>query len=133
MTVAGGGGIIRNDFPAEAGESLADKEYHALTVADGDREVELADATSEVLVGVLVSMASTGAVGEQVRVAGPGDICPVKCGGTVTRGTRVMIDAADEGKILNATGTVQVLGTALESGSDGDLVLVQINPSSIDA
>lgn len=77
-----------------------------------------AAASTDSLVGVSRGLI-TGAVGDRVDVILDG-IADVKCGGTVTRGGKVMSDAS--GNALDLTSTNRQIGIALESGVSGDLV-----------
>lgn len=70
------------------------------------------------------------AAGRAAEVA-IGGIVRVKCGGAVTRGGAVASDAA--GKAVNAaTGNI-ILGTALETGSDGAIIAMLFHPRGASA
>ena len=134
--MAGSKEVRNNDLTFTAGEDLSGALNLVVTIdgASADNTVLIADALGEVPVGVLVDWLDDGTSGDTVTVAGPGSIVKVKCGGTVTRGKRVKVDTGDEGKIINSAGgsaaLFGILGTALETGADGDLVLVLINPGT---
>jgi hypothetical protein len=66
----------------------------------------------------------------------PGDVVMVICSGTVTTNDLVLIDSASgkEGRIKTTAGTVttattpvKIIGTALETGADGDIIAVRLN------
>ena len=103
----------------KAGADLSGKQYHVMTIADEDGEVETANATSDVPLGVLQNKPTAGLTADMCRV---GDVTIVKAGGACTRGVRAMVDAGDAGKVLDATGNVQTVGTFLATGVDGDLL-----------
>lgn len=117
-----------------AGADLRDKEGYAVTMAgaSADLTVLLAGAVTEAIIGVIVEGGNTG---EQVIVQCSGPVVTAHAGGTVTRGVAQMIDAADDGKFLDATGGAAGLkaigGIALATAADDQefplLVQVSLN------
>lgn len=90
-----------------------------------------AAAATDLLVGVFTDVGA--ATGEPVDMVRSG-ITPVDYGGNVTRGQKLTADA--NGKAIAITlpaqaASVQVIGIAEESGVDGDIGSVLIQPSTI--
>lgn len=111
-------------FHATASEDLSDKEGYGAQ-ADGAGGVELADATTDIIAGVLVS---GGASGATVSVALPGAIVPVKVSATVKRFDAGKI-AADGTFALSAFAADDVICVRfLENGVSGDLVSALVLP-----
>lgn len=79
-----------------------------------------AAASTDSIIGVSRGLL-TANVGDRVDVILDG-IADVVCGGTVTRGGKVMSDAS--GNALDLTSTNRQLGIALESGVSGDRIPV---------
>lgn len=117
----------------QADGNLTGKEGFAVTVdgADADLAVKLPDAAGEELIGTILE---GGADNSTVIVAVPGPIVMMECGGTVTRGKRVMHDQGDaSGAVINAsasTSTIGTVGIALATGGDGDQVPVLQSPGA---
>lgn len=134
--MAGRKALIRNDFTMTADAALGSYLNYPVTVqgAAADAGVELCNAATDIPIGVIVGFADAGAASDQLRIAGVGDVVPVKCTNTVTRGARVKVDTTGYGILDTATsggaGLVGILGIALESGSADDLVLVLIAPGT---
>ena len=134
--MAGAKEHLFNVFTVTAGEDCSSAMNFAVEVSGGgaDNTVAIWDTNTEVPVGVIIAFGNAGASGDILTLAGPGSIVKVKCGGTVTRGLRVKLDTGTQGTIINSVGgsaaLFGILGTALETGADGDLVLVQITPST---
>jgi hypothetical protein len=72
--------------------------------------------------------ASTGSPGVEVRTAG--QVAYVECGGSISGGNFVKSDANGKAVASATTGTTaqEVVGTALEDGADGEIILMLVNP-----
>jgi len=95
-----------------------------------DDTLSQATASTEDLVGVFQH--TTAAAGDEVRVMLSG-ISNVKLGGTVTRGNPITSDANGKG-VAAAPGAgvnANVIGRALASGVDGDIIPVFLAPGRI--
>ena len=67
------------------------------------------------------------ASGDQLQVHGDGEICRLLLGGTVAHGDDLKSDSDGKGVVIAAGTTTQEIGAkALEAGSSGDLILVQV-------
>lgn len=105
----------------EAGQDLSEKQFFFVSVsADGQVDPTGDGAHAD---GVLQN--DPGAAGRAAEVA-IGGVTQVICGGTVTRGGPVASDSAGEA-VDAATGDV-ILGTALETGSDGAVISMIFQP-----
>lgn len=94
-----------------------------------DMKISKFAANTDSFLGVLQNKPS--ADGEPAEVAYIG-VCKARLGGTVTRGDQ--IEPAADGEMVSATeitdggaATVHVVGVALQSGVDQDVVLVLLN------
>lgn len=104
-----------------AGADLSAKQYFFVAVsADGQIDPAGDGAMAD---GVLQNKPD--AAGKAATVA-IGGITQVICGGTVTRGGPVASDAAGEA-VDAATGDI-ILGTALETGADGQVISIIFQP-----
>ena len=100
-----------------AGSDLSAKQFRFVSLAaDGAVDATGAGAAAGVL---LNNPAAAGAAG----VAYDGRVTVV-CGGTVTRGGEVASDAA--GEAVDATTGDAVLGYALETGADGQVITIEL-------
>lgn len=105
----------------EAGADLSSSQYFFVSVsADGQ-----IDATGDGAHADGVLQNNPDAAGKAAEVA-IGGIVKVICGSTVTRGGPVSSDASGEA-VDSATGDV-ILGTALETGSDGAVIRMIFQP-----
>lgn len=105
-------------FSGVAAETLTDKEGYG-AMADGSGAVELADATTDEILGVIKQGAATGS---EVSVALPGSITRVKLSGTVKKFDHGKI-AADGTFLKSALATGDVVCVIfLEAGVSGDLI-----------
>lgn len=89
-----------------------------------------ATASTEDLVGVFQH--TTAAANDRVRVMVDG-ISRVKLGGTVTRGNPITADAAGKG-VAAAPGAgvnANIIGRAMASGVNGDIIPVLLSPGRI--
>jgi hypothetical protein len=68
--------------------------------------------------------------GEDLEVFGVGEVCNLELGGTVTRGDRVKSDANGKG-VTSATNGDEYGAIALVSGVSGDLIQVELKPTSM--
>lgn len=93
-----------------------------------DDTLSQATASTEELVGVFQH--TTTAAGQEVRVM-LGGISRVKLGGTVTRGGLLTSDANGKAVAIGAVAGTNyaVIGRAMASGVDGDIIPVLIAPS----
>lgn len=66
------------------------------------------------------------AVGDVVEVAGYGAVVFMTCSGAITRGSRVSLVLATPGSVQTLASGYQEFGFALDKGSNGDLIRVQI-------
>lgn len=107
------------------GSTAADFTVFQATVGAGTEGDEVIGVSQE---GTdLWSSANAATVGEQVRIFGPGEICMVECGGTVTAGAAVK--ATTGGKIIVcAADQDRAAGWALQSGTSGVKVQMLIHP-----
>jgi len=89
-----------------------------------DENVVAATAVSETLVGVAQHAAASG---ERVRVMTSG-ISRLKIGGTVTRGDYVTTNGSAQGVAAAPAGGTNngIIGIALQSGVNGDIIRVQL-------
>lgn len=111
---------------------LANEDITPFTVVyipnTADFKVSIADAATYSPIGVsLVPSVDTvdASEGDRCDVIVSG-IAKVKAGGAVTRGSQVM--ATTDGKVVNATTGKYTVGIALQTGVDGDIVAVLVNP-----
>ena len=97
--------------------------------ADDDTD-SVSTAVTESLIGIFQH--TTVAAGDTVRLMMTG-ISRIKLGGTVTRGDRLTSDAAAKGvTAAPATGVNNsIIGTALQSGVNGDIISVFLAPGEI--
>lgn len=97
--------------------------------ADSDT-LSVATAVTEGLVGVFQH--TTAAADDEVRVMLTG-ITDVKLGGTVTRGGLATTDSAAKAVAAAPAAGVNnsIIGTFLDSGVNGDIVPLFLNPSQI--
>ena len=92
-----------------AGEDLSTAQFKFVTL-EADGEVDLADSAGENCIGVLLV---EGAAAKAVTVAISGSVI-VECGGTVTNGGAVAVDAT--GRAVDATTSDIIMGYAREAG-----------------
>lgn len=105
-------------FSAIAAASLVDKEGYGV-MADGTGKVEIADATTDEIVGVIVQGADAAS---EVAVALPGAMTNVKLSGTVKKFDAGKI-AADGTFVKSAFAQNDVICVRfLEDGVSGDLI-----------
>lgn len=105
----------------EAGADLSAKQFFFVSVsADGQVDPTGDGAYAD---GVLQNDPSAAGAAANVAVAGR---VKVICGGTVTRGGPVASDAA--GECVNAATGDVILGTALETGADGQVIAILFHP-----
>lgn len=105
----------------EAGADLSAKQFFFVSVsADGQ-----VDPTGDGLHADGVLQNDPAAAGRAAEVAISG-IVQVSCGGTVTRGGPVAADT--NGEAVDATTGDVILGTALETGSDGAVISMLFQP-----
>ena len=95
-----------------------------------DDTLSVATASTEELIGVFQH--TTAIAGDYVRVMVDG-ISRVKLGGTVTRGGWITSDASAKGVAAAPASGVNaaVIGKALASGVDGDIIPVLLAPGRI--
>jgi hypothetical protein len=111
-------------FSGIAAEALTDKEGYG-AMADAAGEVELADAVTDEILGVIVQGAAADA---EVAVALPGAITNVKLSGTVKKFDPGKI-AADGTFVVSAYAQNDVICVRfLEAGVSGDLVQALVLP-----
>jgi len=104
--------------------------YTIAKFGSDDDTLAAATASTEELIGVFQH--TTAAAGDRVRVMLTG-ISRVKLGGTVTRGGWITSDANAKG-VAAAPGAgvnAAVIGKALASGVDGDIIPVLLAPGRI--
>ncbi|MBW1777104.1 MAG: DUF2190 domain-containing protein [Deltaproteobacteria bacterium] len=104
--------------------------YTIAKFGSDDDTLAAATASTEELIGVFQHI--TAAAGDRVRVMLTG-ISRVKLGGTVTRGGWITSDANAKG-VAAAPGAgvnAAVIGKALASGVDGDIIPVLLAPGRI--
>lgn len=105
----------------EAGADLSAKQFFFVSVsADGQIDATGDGAHAD---GVLLNDPAAAGRAAEVAISG---ITKVICGGVVTRGGPVASDAAGEA-VNAATGDV-ILGTALDTGADGEIVRILFQP-----
>lgn len=105
----------------EAGADLSAKQFFFVSVsADGQ-----IDATGDGAHADGVLQNDPAAAGRAAEVA-VGGIVKVICGAAVTRGGPVSSDGSGEA-VDSATGDI-ILGTALETGTDGDVIRMIFQP-----
>jgi hypothetical protein len=101
-----------------AGSDLSAKQFRFVSLAaDGAVDATGAGAAAA---GVLLNSPAAGAA---AGVAYDGRVTVV-CGGTVTRGGEVASDAA--GEAVDATTDDAILGYALETGADGQVITIEL-------
>lgn len=111
----------KQSITLEAGADLSAKQYFFVSVA-ADGQV---DPTGDGVHANGVLQNDPDAAGKAATVT-IGGVTQVSCGGTVTAGDNLSSDAAGEA-VSSATGDV-ILGTALESGTDGSIIAMIFNP-----
>jgi hypothetical protein len=124
-TLHGGdyGGI---DITLEA--SAAISQYYCVITSGTDGEVKHATAAaSDAVIGVAQEAAA--ADGDKVRVRVSG-ITQVKAGGVCTFGEFLMVDDATVGTVIDQTSTNHVIGIALATAADGDIIPMLITQSA---
>ena len=105
-----------------AGADLSAKQFYGVKLSSG--AAILATVAGEPIVGVLQNAPTSGAAAE-IQIA---SVAKCWLGGTVTAGDRLTVTAA--GKfIASVAGGDTIVGKALESGSDGGVIAVLLNPS----
>jgi len=110
----------------EAGADLSAKQFFFVSVA-ADGQV---DPTGDGLHADGVLQNDPAAAGRAADVA-IGGVCKVICGGVVTRGGPVASDAA--GEAVNPTTGDIILGTALETGANGQVIAMIFHPRGASA
>ena len=108
---------ISNVKPFIANEAHTDKEGYAVKASSG--KAALVTGVTDRTLGVIKFGAASGALS---HIALPGDIVPIKLGGTVTKGQECQIEAAGTWIANAGSGGRIVAAIALESGVSGDLV-----------
>jgi len=103
----------------EAGEDLSSAQFKFVTL-ESDGKVDLADAAGERAIGVLLN---DPAAGESATVAISGKVM-VTSGGTIAAGAQIQTDAS--GDALTAAAGDVVLGYALESAVDGQVMAIEL-------
>ena len=115
-----------------AGADLSAKQDHIVSKdGTGTGTVSLPAAITTAVLGVLTNAPG---LGQAASVQTHGLVFFI-CGGAVTEGSRLMNDAADDGKVLDlvaAAGVVSV-GTALEDGVDGQRIRGVLNIGTVEA
>ena len=105
----------------EAGQDLSAKQFFFVSIA-ADGQV---DPTGDGLHADGVLQNDPAAAGRAAEVAILG-ITKVVCGGVVTAGGPVASDAA--GEAVDAASGDVILGTALETGADGEVISILFQP-----
>ena len=113
----------------EAGEAVATKYLLARVDTSGPNEVAIADAVTEVPVGVFLTTAD--AAGDAVPVVISG-IAKVLCGDTVAKGDKLTAESGGRA-VPSTTDEDNVWGTALEAGDDGDIIPMLVTPGAVNA
>lgn len=103
--------------------TLADKEGYSVKAASG--LVSLSGASTLALGPVRAGAAA----GQPVDVALPGDIAPVKLGGTVYKGDLLKVNSSSTYEASTPTDGDIIAARALEAGVSGDLVDALILPA----
>lgn len=104
-----------------AGADLSAKQFFFVSVAaDGQIDPTGNGAIAE---GVLQNAPAAAGRAAEVAIGG---IVKVECGGTVTRGGPVASDAS--GNAVDAASGDIILGTALETGADGQVIEIIFQP-----
>jgi hypothetical protein len=108
-----------------AGADLSTKQFFFVKL-NATRQVILVSGATDRPLGVLQNKPT--ASGQPATVAGPGAVTKVSAGGTITAGDSVGSDASGEAiTLLEGTDTTKyILGIALESAVDGDIVYIQL-------
>lgn len=106
-----------------AGADLTTKQYFFVKLNSSENAVLAGDG--EFAIGALQNKPDSGQAA-QIMIDG---VTKILCGGSVTGGGPVASDAA--GKCVNAAGGDVVLGTALEDGSDGQIISVLLQTKSV--
>lgn len=112
-------------LPYEANEALTKQRFVKLA---GDEAVDMADTAGEVVIGVtrVSATADEATDGKVVAVDVLGNPW-VEAGAAITRGAKVMTNAA--GKAIAATATNVPVGIAMQAAAaDGDLITVLLTP-----
>lgn len=108
----------------EAGQDLSAKQFFFVSVsADGQVDPTGDGAHAD---GVLQNKPAAAGRAAEVAIGG---VVQVSCGGSVTRGGDVASDAA--GEAVDAASGDNILGTALETGSDGAIISMIFQPRGI--
>lgn len=104
--------------------------YHIVKLGTKDTAVAMADAATDALIGVTTELDVVD--GEPVDVVHDG-LHQVECGGNVTRGDLLTANATGEAiTAAPANDTnMSVIGRALASGADGDIIPVVIGLAQI--
>ena len=116
-------------FPGmTAAADLSAAQFHAVKIS-GSWQVDLADAATDVPVGILMDAPRNG---QPASVASTGDVAKAKCSGAVTAGTYLAVDLATSGKLGRVTAApaaanAYIVGIALEAGADGDVINLYVN------
>ena len=109
----------------EAGADLSAGQYLFVEIAT-DGQIDLVGSAGGSAIGVLYDKPS--AAGRAARVV-IGGVAKVEAGGTVTAADKVQSTAA--GKAITAASSDHVLGRALTSGVDGDIIRVLLTNNHI--
>lgn len=112
-----------------AGGDLDGNIYHALTL-NSSGQVEEADATTEVVVGVLAEDPGTTAAGDAVAVmlTGAGGVGLVKAGAAIAAGA-ILVPTTTAGKVDDVANTAAIIdaqmgfGMALQSATAADQII----------
>lgn len=115
----------------KAGADLRTKK-NFLVKQSADDTVVLAAAATDIVVGVVGNKANTGELVEVIRAAS-GSTFKVVAGGTITRGARLVSDAAGKAIVATQTAagsqpTAQSFGRALQAAVSGDIFEAEGDP-----
>ncbi|MCP3979695.1 MAG: DUF2190 family protein [bacterium] len=102
--------------PLTAGADLSAKQYHAVQIDPTGYDVVLPADATEVVAGILQNAPASG---EAATVLSHGPSSAV-AGGSVSRGDRLMSDAAADGRLITWTTTNFVIAIALSDAADGE-------------
>lgn len=104
-----------------AGEAMTDKQYYIVQLSAAGL-IEVGEGATDLLVGVLQNKPAADKAA-LYRFLGTSK---VKIGGNVAIGDWITTDSAGKGIATTTDGNI-VIGRALEAGSDGDIIEVQLS------
>jgi hypothetical protein len=119
----------------KAGAAIAKWEPVKLSTEDTENEgivVIKTAATTDVFIGVALNDAT--AANQGIDIALPGSVVLMRAGGAITQGNDVGLSGTDKAEIAALTlaaggGTIRrVIGTALRTGVENDLIPVLYSP-----